>query len=245
MRALISLLVCVSLPALAADFNDTGITFCGDDITNVADCATVAINGGSHPRQDARYGRDVAAMAGQVTKVGGGEAGFDFTALDVSGLPTTPGSSATPHPCTRDNVTGLVWEVKSADGGLRDQKWTYSWYDSVYLYNGYQSATTNCKTTGRCDTEKFVADVNVSALCGFSNWRMPTTNELQGIVHYGRITPAIDPLYFPNTLSSVFWSGSPDTSYWSDAWLVSFVNGNTNAGSQSSGNHVRLVRSGQ
>jgi hypothetical protein len=36
----------------------------------------------------------------------------------------------------RDNVTGLVWEVKTADGGLRDQKWSYTWYDSVHNSRG-------------------------------------------------------------------------------------------------------------
>ena len=78
----------------------------------------VSVLFGTHPSQDARYGRDAQAMA----RIGGGEAGFDFTALNASGQTTPPTSGATPHPCVRDNVTGLVWEVKTADGGLRDQK---------------------------------------------------------------------------------------------------------------------------
>ena len=155
MRALISLLVCISLPALAADFNDTGIIFCGDDSTNTAVCASVSLDSGTHPRQDARYGRDAAATAGQLSKVGGGQAGFDFTALNASGQATRPINSATPHPCTRDNVTGLVWEVKTADGSLRDQKWTFSWYDSVHNYSGNPGTANGgtCKTVNRCDTE--------------------------------------------------------------------------------------------
>lgn len=247
MRALISLLACVTLPALAAGFNDTGIIFCGDDTTNVADCATVAINGGTHPSQDARYGRDAAVTAGQVTKVGGGEAGFDFTALDASGQLTTTSSGATPHPCVRDNVTGLVWEVKTADGGLRDQKWTYSWYDSVHNYQGLLGVPSGgtCKITGHCDTEKYVADVKASRLCGFTDWRMPTDDELQGIVHYGRTDPSIEPVYFPNTPSSNFWSGSPGTRS-SNAWDVDFVYGFVGyyygRGYDFS---VRLVRGGQ
>ena len=36
----------------------------------------------------------------------------------------------------RDNVTGLMWEVKTDDGGLRDKDWTYSWYNPDATTNG-------------------------------------------------------------------------------------------------------------
>jgi hypothetical protein len=248
MRALIFLLSWVALPALAAGLNDTGIGFCGDETTNSANCTTVFVDTGTHPGQDARYGRDAAAAAGKLPKVGGGEAGFDFTALDASGQPTTPGSGANPHPCVRDNVTALVWEVKTADGGLRDQNWSYTWYDSVHNYGGNAgtaSGTTNCETSGRCDTEKYVADVKASALCGFSDWRMPTDDELQGIVHYGRTNPSIDPTYFPNTPGSNFWSGSPDAYYSNYAWFVNFNYGYVSYYGRYFDFQVRLVRGGQ
>lgn len=67
-------------PASAAPLNDTGITFCGDATTNTASCARVAADTGTHPRQDARYGRDAAAAAGTLTKIGGGDAGCQPTA---------------------------------------------------------------------------------------------------------------------------------------------------------------------
>ncbi|MBV5309871.1 hypothetical protein, partial [Chromatium okenii] len=69
--------------------------------------------------------------------------------------------------CVKDNVTGLIWEVKTDNTtpDLRDKDWTYTWYNSG---TGTASGGT-CKTTGRCDTEKFVADVNTSGLCGFND----------------------------------------------------------------------------
>ena len=255
MRSLLSLFACVSLlaplPTLAVALNDTGIGFCGDETTNTANCTTVFVDTGTHPGQDARYGRDAAAVAGKLPQVGGGEAGFDFTALDASGQPTSPSSGSAPHPCVRDNVTGLVWEVKTADSsnpGLRDQKWTYTWYDSVHNYGGNAgtaSGTTNCKTPGRCDTEKYAADVNASALCTYTDWRMPTDDELQSIVHYGRTNPSIDPTYFPNTPGSNFWSGSPyaGSSYY--AWYVNFYYGYVYYGYRYYDYQVRLVRAGQ
>jgi hypothetical protein len=39
--------------------------------------------------------------------------------------------------------------------------------------------------------------VNGSALCGFSDWRMPGGDELLGIVDSTRSLPAINPTYFP------------------------------------------------
>lgn len=224
--------------------NDTGVTFCGTAQTlNYSPCLGVEPVG-----QDAHYGRDAQAAAGQLSKTGGGEGGFDFTALNSAGQPTTPSSGASPHPCVRDNVTGLVWEVKTDDGGLRDQNWTYTWFDSVHNYGnsaGSASGTTNCKTTGYCDTQKYVADVNVAGLCGFNDWRMPTRLELQSIVHAGRMVPAIDTAYFPNTPSAFFWSASPVANHSEAAWGVYFNTGNASYVPRGDGHSVRLVRGGQ
>ncbi len=132
--------------------------------TALEDCS--AANTGDtapSPRQDARFGRDAAAKAGALTKTGGGAAGFDFTPLDTSGntitlTGTPPVPSVTPA-CVRDNVTGLIWEVKTNDGGLRDKDWTYTWYNGT---TGTPDGTNNCNPNTRCDTDKFVADVNTA-----------------------------------------------------------------------------------
>ena len=103
----------------------------------------------------------------------------------------------------------------------------------------------SCETTGHCDTEKYVQDVNAAALCGATDWRMPTIKELEGIVDMGRSNPAIDPVFFPNTLFSVVWSGSPRAGSPSSAWGVDFSKGVASYGNRNSGYHVRLVRGGQ
>ena len=233
--------------------NDTGITFCGDATTNTADCGVVATDGGSFPRQDARYGWDAQAAAGQLAKTGGGGAGFDFTKITNNGtvLPANSTAALGTGPmdwaCTRDNVTNLIWEVKTTSG-LRSQSHTYSWYNSVDTNNnggnpGTQSGGT-CFATGRCDTEKFVQDVKAAGLCGASDWRMPTVKELEGIADLGRVNPTIDPTYFPNTPpSSYFWSGSPYAHSSNSAWWVYL--GFANAFVRSNGYSVRLVRAGQ
>ena len=61
--------------------NDTGITFGGNSLGgNNTDCTDETI-----AQQDCSNGRDAQAVAGTLTKVGAGAAGFDFTKLAADG----------------------------------------------------------------------------------------------------------------------------------------------------------------
>ena len=226
--------------------NDTGITRCADGNNNKLDCPVTDYEG-----QDAEYGRDAQAKAGTLEKVGGGNAGFDFTKLDANGndLP----ESATAWSCVRDNHTGLIWEVKTDDGGLHDKKDRYNWYNPDSNNNGGHPGYQNddgdiCygydanNEASYCNTHAYVERVNTQSLCGASDWRLPTRLELMGIVDNGTYYPAIDTRYFPQIQPHSFWSSSPDADYSDYAWCVSFSNGYVYGGPKSSGSHVRLVR---
>jgi hypothetical protein len=253
MRTLIVPLALVSLAAQAGPLNDTGIDFCRDHATGVDTPVTstttcTSAQGG----QDARYGRDPAAARGAVTKAGGGSKSFDFTKIANNG-PTLPadaalGSGATDWACTYDNNTGLMWEVKTTSG-LRSQGHDYTSYDSVHNYDGNPGTPSGgtCQTTGRCDTEKFVADVNATNLCGHNDWRMPTVDELSNLADIGIAYsgPTIDVTYFPNTPASDFWSGSPCPAYSGSAWHVHFRDRSSGWASSGYAAQVRLVRTGQ
>lgn len=239
-------------PALAGPLNDTGITWSGQASSgNAATCDP------AHPAgQDCHYGRDAQAVAGQLTKVGGSANpanGFDYTKISNSGqaLPAsaTLGSGANDWACTKDNVTGLIWEVKTTSG-LRSQDHTYTWYNPASPDGnpGDMGTTSSCGNSlggQSCNTANYVAAVNAAGLCGATDWRMPTVKELEGIANLGSANPAIDPFYFPNTSSSLFWSGSPFAGSSFSAWVVNFNGGAGNWSFRYSADQVRLVRGGQ
>ncbi|EKK9985906.1 DUF1566 domain-containing protein [Vibrio vulnificus] len=223
--------------------NDTGIDWCANGSQNNLDCPVQGYEG-----QDGEHGRDALARKGQLQKVGGGAAGFDFTKLDNSGNPLP--ESASEWSCVRDNHTGLIWEVKQpgGSGGLRDANHTYSWYNPDNSTNGGSAGTQNggiCQGSA-CDTYAFVNTVNSQGLCGASDWRLPSVNELLSIVDNGRVEPAIEQSYFPYTPQYVwYWSSSPNSGNSGHAWYVYFGYGNAYYGNEGSNGCVRLVRAGQ
>ena len=243
-----ALSVFATFSAHAVGLNDTGQTLCYDAAGTVISCTAPA----GVATDDGRYGRDAAAAAGALTKTGAGAAGFDFTKIANDGSALAAGAALGSNPtdwaCTQDNVTGLMWEVKTTSG-LRSSAYIYTWYDSNSATNGGNAGTVSggtCLTAGRCDTEKFVQDVNAVNLCGHSDWRLPSLRELKTIVHQGVANPSIDTTYFPNTVASLFWSASTYIPLPTHAWLVNFSDGPGNAYSKSfSYFYVRLVRGGQ
>lgn len=250
--------------------NDTGITLCNDygysdnpyvddTLDNDVDCAAsgatqdaAGIDGDGDPvpaGQDAVYGRDALALAGGLIKVGAGDAGFDFTKLDANGDELD--ASAVSWACVRDNVTGLVWEVKSAASGLHNNNNTYTWYSSDDSNNGSDAGVEDggtCSGGTGCDTEAFTEDVNAAVLCGAGDWRLPSSEELLSVAHKGKTEEsdiAIDQSYFPNTRNANYWTSSVNAENSNAAWYVGFfAAGSESNGSKGQAYRVRLVRGG-
>ncbi|HUM12905.1 MAG TPA: DUF1566 domain-containing protein [Myxococcaceae bacterium] len=224
--------------------NDTGVTGCATTSAAGLPCASPDAGTSDFPGQDGENGRDVTAADDR-----DGHAGFSFLKLDGAGvaLPDqSVGYATTPWACVADRVTGLVWEVRTTDGGLRDRRWTYSWYASSGLRGGARRGTSNggtCSDTSSCDTAKYVAAVNATGLCGASDWRLPTRAELLSLVDYGAGTaPLIDLNFLPDGSSDTWWSATPD--WTGKAWVVDFETGATLSSPSEFPNPVRLVRRG-
>jgi hypothetical protein len=216
--------------------NDTGITQCSDATSVGLSCPQASYAG-----QDATYGRDNSAPA----KTGTGPAGFDFTKLGSTGAAIANQSddyATTPWSCVQDNVTGLVWEVKTTSG-LHNRDCLVFWWDGHTTSAGDQGSVSATCGGIRNDTYSFVRAVNGEALCGFTDWRLPTVEELRTISDYsaGTYGDGIWNLsYFPNTKPNYHWTSDLTGN---TPWL--FAGGyssNSTPGTYS--NYVRLVRGG-
>lgn len=190
--------------------NDTGTTLCYTNATNPVACsAAITADSGTHPRQDSRFGRDANPSPG---KVGGGAAGFDYTKISNAGnaLPANAALGTGPNDwaCTRDNVTGLVWEVKTSNPGspgLRDVSNSFTWYNPNAAANGGDAGSTgnatSCNNTlPACNTQDYVIAVNAGNLCGRNDWRLPSYKDAFSIFNaqtLGAASPTpFDPTYF-------------------------------------------------
>lgn len=150
---------------------------------------------------------------------------YSKIANDGSKLPDTAklGKGLKDWACTKDEKTGLLWEIKTTDGGLHDVNRTYSNYSSGYDPNESYKSETNAFG--------FAVAVNKDSLCGRTNWRLPSKEDFSSIVtcpsgidpvgdddHFcsaGSIwssyfyeSPVVNKTYFPNS-SGYYWSSSP------------------------------------
>jgi hypothetical protein len=152
----------------------------------------------------------------------------------------------------RDNVTGLVWEVKQANDGSQDYSNPhdsdneYTWYDSNSETNFGYTGTYN---DGR-NTEQLIQQINGSNFGGFEDWRLPSIKELSTLINLGFSSFSYDKNFFRlplnqfNYLSSDFeyWSSTSVTGKNDLSWLINFAIGVDHKRLKSSERFVRAVR---
>lgn len=235
--------------------NDTGITACmnPDDWWNPPlDCSV-------YHGQDQSVGRDVTFKYEF-----DGTAGFSLTKLDSQGnaLP----SDAASWSCVKDNVTGLLWQVKQAPNGVVGDQGTldaddrFTWYDSDATTNAGNegdnnpsSDTCNGYQAGQvdsyCNTLAYTERTNQLAYCGRDNWRVPSRTELVSLAHYGNDGVAIDTNYFKDLNNSAgaatYWTRDSNPFRPEGAWNVDFSDGNYFVKGKQQGHSVRLVSFGK
>ena len=231
--------------------NDTGVTLCSDWAFGLGgsgygdgelDCGLVGAtansdgidgtNGDPVPAgQDAVYGRDLYNPDDS-----DGHAGFSFTKIDSDGNPLPADASS--WECVLDNVTGLFWEVKTNDGGFRDDSNTYTWYDPDPAINGGYPGSPGANTTSG-----FAEAVNNGGgLCGYTDWRVPTRQEYVQLADYGS---GLDSNYFPYPILPNWTSSSRALNRPIQAWRIYQSDGRMDFAYKTFSMGVRLVRGTQ
>lgn len=133
-----------------------------------------------------------------------------YTKLDASG--NALHACATQWSMVRDEVTGLIWEVKTDDDSIHDMNNEYMWSsvqdDFIDILNGLQFG-------------------------GLTHWRLPTVRELYSIVRKGS-HPSVYTAYFPYTGGLFYWSNTTNAGFTQNAWEVGFSIGSISHNNKSS-----------
>ena len=197
----------------------------------------------------------------------------DYTKLDSIGN-KLPGSAES-WSCVLDNHTGLIWEVKTDDGGARDKDNKYRWggkgvsivaleviLSSLGPINKYYAYFWDGNGERYNDWNKLIDAANYyEKLCGFSDWRVPELYELSSLVRCrGSYHQSLDDgcsggtgdYRLPTIDTDYFpnsqfryWSASPHYSKSSHARLLYLHKGIDGSMDRSHYDYVRLVRSSQ
>lgn len=154
--------------------------------------------------------------------------------------------------CVKDNVTGLIWEGKTASG-VRAGGNTYHNHDDVnqvqYGLDGFGNANLNptvAQVNAAYNSVGYKNMVNGSNLCGSGGWRMPTLAELQVLyTASGGNGSNTFTMWLPNTANWT-WSSTPyvgNAAYsFGSVHFLDFTNGASGIQNRLANNFVRLVR---
>jgi hypothetical protein len=236
---------------------------------NYADNAfTASAPDAEHLYQDADFGLD--AEEG-VSSTSDGYASLSYTKLDRDGN-RMPNDSVDYY-CVRDNQTGVVYEANKADYGFRDRNNTYIWVNEDKTTNGGGTAIPNArelqedeetqsilvgqtcsfpKPNGNsgvrenrgCSTENYLRFMNSQSFCGFSDWRLPTIQELQNAVRFEAGESRFDDNFFADGqgLSMRLLSATPSADNNQSAWCVDSDTGRRMLCVKNNRFHVRATR---
>lgn len=266
--------------AVAAALDGGALPDCGDDAVNVVgeqcdgvdlngeDCTTLGFSGGTLAC-DAGCAFDTAACtagggglvpgvdpilpaSGQTTAFG---AGSDGDVQAGQGLSYTDNGDGT----ITDNSTGLMWEKKDDSGGFHDKDNAYTWCIDVSPVDAACDNGTNAMDGTVVTT--FLATLNSGGgFAGYTDWRIPNVKELQSIVDYEMLSPAVDAAFHQPatctgctdvtlascscTSSSRNWSSTTRQNFQDNAWSVFFDDGLVISDNKTFGRPTRAVRGG-
>jgi len=138
----------------------------------------------------------------------------------------------------KKSISADVRFIDNGDGTIADTKSGLIWVknphtDMLEQFKGempWRAAINACKALD---------------FAGYNDWRLPTVEELRGLVDYTKHEPAIDKVFFSDTKSSWYWTSTTVAGYPGLAWSVYFYYGYVYGYNKDINNYVRPVRSSQ
>lgn len=118
--------------------------------------------------------------------------------------------------CAIDTYTGLVWERKTASG-VQDHALRFTHLDSTekmqVMTRVDQSlvprAATEAEVLAETNSQGYVNRINSMALCGYTDWRLPSASELVNVVDFGSRRLQLPPYTYSGrylTADAVAWN---------------------------------------
>ncbi len=140
-------------------------------------------------------------------------AGVKYTKIDASGNPLA--DTASDWRCIRNNFTGQLWEVKTSSN-----------YQNTYNLS---------------EAEEYAGQAADDGLCGSTDWRVPTIQELLTISDKTQSTQALNPDYFPFAGSGYYFSKTQHNQNSDNMWVFAATTGETSDLFKENTALVRLV----
>ncbi|MCX8520081.1 MAG: DUF1566 domain-containing protein, partial [Rhodoferax sp.] len=132
--------------------------------------------------------------------------------------------------CVKDNVTGLIWEGKTASGS-RLGTTRYTNLDALGSTQTFYAPITQTDLDASTNSISYRNSVNASpGLCGITVWRVPTKDELLTLLDTSQPTALkINTDFFPNTsTNNNYWTSTADSAPSPTfAWAIDFYDGGT------------------
>ena len=134
---------------------------------------------------------------------------------------------------TDDVSTAASTYTDNGDGTVTDTSTDLMWQQGSSSSKTWKEAMAYCKGLN---------------LGGHTDWRLPNIKELRSLVHHSQYRAAINTTYFPDTVSSYYWSSTSIANSKGGAWgmLFLFGSGNDDGNDGDGSSHdVRAVRGRQ
>ena len=136
--------------------------------------------------------------------------------------------------------------LDNGDGTITDSNTGLMWKKCLEGVTGNNCETNSPTTFTWQQAQEHSETVNDGGgFAGYTDWRVPTIEELRSIIEQQCYRPAINTTHFPNTPNSFVWSQSPYAGHSNYAWYVNFGNGSSDVDVRSVNSAVRLVRNSQ